>query len=99
MEFWSRATGSTTWQRMGAWYKSGAPAVMSTTFTFGIMNIPLSNPNWSGEIRSNEKIELLDAYGRVLSGGTWGYYGEDEYQSDIFAYPAIYQSFFGVCAF
>ena len=99
MEFWGKAKGATTWQRIGAWFKMGAPtSVMSTTFTFGIMNVAI-NPAWTGEIRSKEKIELLDSYGRVLSGGTWGYYDEDQYRTDILAYPGTYKSWLGVCGF
>ena len=99
MQFWGKAKGSTTWQNLGAWYKMGAPtSVMSTTFVFGIMNISI-NPAWTGEIKSSEKIELLDAYGRVLQGGTWGPYAEDEYRSDILAYPGTYVSYPNVCGF
>ena len=76
---WYRWTNSTQWGVLGEYQQSAKPTtVTSTNWTTASILVPL-RPDFRGEIASSEKFELLDAYGRVLQGGTWGPYGENEY--------------------
>ena len=86
LQMWSRPAGTTTFRPDGPSYVDWATFTLnSTNMTIPTRTIGI-NAGFRGEIAMSEKIELLDRYGRVISGGTWGPYWENEYWSVRFGY-------------